>query len=114
MKHQCPMRRLTITSGREKTVRVSRGMDYPFVVIKYHVSANNKNLHVAWLMCHVYKFMFYSFMELKYKINTRSLFNGALNPVHPTLPSGPLLALSVFIGAGQPLQHGEVRDTNLA
>ena len=59
------MRRLTITSGSEKTVRVSRGMDCPFVVIKYHVSANNKNLYVAWLMCHVYKFMFYSFVELK-------------------------------------------------
>ena len=44
MKHQCSMRRLTITSGSEKTVRVSRGMDCPFVVIKYHVSANNKNL----------------------------------------------------------------------
>ena len=26
----------------------------------------------------------------------------------------PLLALSVFIGAGQPLEHGEVRDSNLA
>ena len=45
--HQCSMRRLTITSGSEKTVRVSRGMDCPFVVIKYHVSANNKNLYVA-------------------------------------------------------------------
>ena len=38
---------------------------------------------------------------------------------HPWIPgpgsSGPLLALSVFIGHdGQPLQHGEVRDTNLA
>ena len=65
MKHQCSMRRLTITSGSEKTVRVSRGMDCPFVVMKYHVSANNKNLYVAWLMCHVYKFMFYSFVELK-------------------------------------------------
>ena len=65
-------------------------------------------------MAHVYKFMFYSFVELNSKINTRSLFNRALNPAHPTLPSGPLLALSVFIGAGQPLQHGEVRDTNLA
>ena len=65
MKHQCPMRRLTITSGSEKTVRVSRGMDCPFVVIKYHVSANSKNLYVAWLMYHVYKFMFYSFVELK-------------------------------------------------
>ena len=50
MKHQCSMRRLTITSGSEKDVRVSRGMDFPFVVIKYHVSANNKNLYVAWLM----------------------------------------------------------------
>ena len=28
--------------------------------------------------------------------------------------SGPLLALSVFSGHGQRLQHGEVRDTNLA
>ena len=27
---------------------------------------------------------------------------------------GPLLALSVFIGAGQPLQHGEVTDSYLA
>ena len=65
MKHQCSMRRLTITSGSETTVRVSRGMDCPFVVIKYHASANNKNLYVAWLMYHVYEFMFYSFVELK-------------------------------------------------
>ena len=65
MKYQSPLRRRVITGGSEKTVRVSRGMDCPFVVIKYHVSANNKNLYVAWLMCHVYKFMFYSFVELK-------------------------------------------------
>ena len=26
----------------------------------------------------------------------------------------PLLALSAFIGAGRPLQHGEVRDSSLA
>ena len=71
MKHQCSMRRLTITGGSEKTVRVSRRMDCRFGVIKSHVSANNKNLYVAWLMCHVYKFMCYSFVELKLKINTR-------------------------------------------
>ena len=65
------MRRLTITGGSEKDVRVSRRMDCRFGVIKSHVSSNNKNLYVAWLMCHVYKFMCYSFVELKLKINTR-------------------------------------------
>ena len=71
MKHQCSMRRLTITGGSEKDVRVSRIMDCRFGVIKSHVSANNKKIYVAWLMCHVYKFMCYSFVELKLKINTR-------------------------------------------
>ena len=71
MKHQCSMRRLTITGGSEKDVRVSRRMDCRFGVIKSHVSANNKKVYVAWLMCHVYKFMCYSFVELKLKINTR-------------------------------------------
>ena len=113
MKHQCSMRRLTITGGSEKTVRVSRGMDYPFVVIKYHVSANNKNLFVAWLMCHVYKFMFYSFVELKLKINTRSLFNRALNPAHPTLPSGPLLALAWVYSLGMVSRYSTVRSRTL-
>ena len=47
MKHQRSMRRLTISSGSIKTVRMSQGMDCPFVVIKYHVSANNKNLYVT-------------------------------------------------------------------
>ena len=71
MKHQCSMRRLTITGGSEKNVRVSRRMDCRFGVIKSHVNANDKNVYVAWLMCHVYKFMCYSFVELKLKINTR-------------------------------------------
>ena len=30
-----------------------------------------KKIYVAWLMCHVYKFMCYSFVELKLKINAR-------------------------------------------
>ena len=71
MKHQCSMRRLTITGGSEKDVRVSWRMDCRFGVIKSHVSAKNKNLYIAWLMCHVYKFMCYSFVDLKLKINTR-------------------------------------------
>ena len=82
MKHQCSMRRLTITGGSEKAVRVSRRMDCRFGVIKSHVSNNKKNLYVSWLMCHVYKFMWYSFVELKLKINTRSLFNRTLNRAH--------------------------------
>ena len=50
MKHQCSMRRLTITGGSEKAVRVSRRMDCRFGVIKYHVSDNNKNpLKVVWV-----------------------------------------------------------------
>ena len=57
MKHQRSMRRLTITGGSDKAVRVSRRMDCRFGVIKSHVSANNKNFNVAWLMCHAYKFM---------------------------------------------------------
>ena len=38
--------------------------------------------------------------------------NNLLSPT-PDICS-PLLALSVFIGAGQPLEHGQVRDSNLA
>ena len=79
--------------GSEKAVRVSRRMDCRFGVIKSHVSDNDKNLYVSWLMCHVYKFMCYSFVELKLKINTRSLFNRTLNPAHPPLLCCALLAL---------------------
>ena len=103
MKHQCSMRRLTITGGSEKDVRVSRRMDCRFGVIKSHVSDNNKNLYVSWLMCHVYKFMCYSFVELKLKINTRSLFNRTLNRAHPPLFCCALLALrSIQLMTGKP------------
>ena len=103
MKHQCSMRRLTITGGSEKAVRVSRSMDCRFGVIKSHVSDNNKNLYVSWLMCHVYKFMCYSFVELELKINTKSLFNRTLNPAHPTLLCCALLALrSIQLMTGEP------------
>ena len=103
MKHQCSMRRLTMTGGSEKAVRVSRRMGCRFGVIKSHVSANNKNLYVAWLMCHVYKCMCYSFVELKWKINTGSLFNRTLNPAHPPLLCCALLALrSIQLMTGEP------------
>ena len=103
MKHQCSMRRLTITGGSVKDVRVSRRMDCRFGVIKSHVSDNNKNLYVSWLMCHVYKFMCYSFVELKLKINTRSLFNRTLNRAHPPLLCCALLALrSIQLMTGEP------------
>ena len=46
-------------------------------------------------------------------IKTRSLSNQALKSAHPSLLCCPLLALR-GIGAGEPLQQGEVRDTNLA
>ena len=103
MKHQCSMRRLAITGGSEKDVRVSRRMDCRFGVIKSHVSDNNKNLYVSWLMCHVYKFMCYAFVELKLKINTRSLFNRTLNRAHPPLLCCTLLALrSIQLMTGEP------------
>ena len=101
MKHQCSMRRLAITGGSEKDV--SRRMDCRFGVIKSHVSDNNKNLYVSWLMCHVYKFMCYAFVELKLKINTRSLFNRTLNRAHPPLLCCALLALrSIQLMTGEP------------
>ena len=103
MKHQCSMRRLTITGGSEKAVRVSRRMDCRFGVIKSHVSDNNKNVYVSWLMCHVYKFMCYLFVELKLKINIRSLFNRTLNRAHPPLLCCALLALrSIQLMTGEP------------
>ena len=103
MKQKCSMRRLTITGGSEKDVRVSRRMDCRFGVIKSHVSDNSKNSYVSWLMCHVYKFMCYSFVELKLKINTRSLFNRTLNRAHPPLLCCALLALkSIQLMTGEP------------
>ena len=65
-------------------------------------------------MCHICGFICYLCVELKLMINSRSISNQALKSAHPSLRCCPLLALRVFIGAGQPLQHGEVRDTNLA
>ena len=54
-------------------------------------------------MCHVYKCMCYSFVELKLKINTRSLFNPTLNPAHPPLLCCALLALrSIQLMTGDP------------
>ena len=86
-----------------KTVRVSRKMDCRLSVIKSHVSDNNKNVSVSWLMCHVYKFMCYSFVELKLKINSRSLFNRTLNRAHPPLLYCALLALrGIQLMTGEP------------
>ena len=65
-------------------------------------------------MCHVCGFICYLCIELKLMINTRSLSNQALKSAHPSLLSSRCWPWGLFIGAGQPLQHGEVRDTNLA
>ena len=65
-------------------------------------------------MCHVCGSICYLCVELKLMINTRSLYNQALKSAHPSLLSSRCWPWGVFIGAGQPLQHGEVRDTNLA
>ena len=62
-------------------------------------------------MCHVCGFICYLCVELKLMINTRSLSNQALKSAHPSLLSSRCWPWGVFIGAGQPLQHGEVRDT---
>ena len=65
-------------------------------------------------MCHVCGFICYLCVELKLMINIRSLSNQALKSAHPSRLSSGCWPWGVFIGAGQPLQHGEVRDTNLA
>ena len=66
-------------------------------------------------MWHVCGFIYYSCVELKLMINTGSLSNQALKSAHPSLLSSRCWPWGVFIGAGQPLQHGEVRAlTNLA
>ena len=65
-------------------------------------------------MCHVCGFICYLCVELKLMINTRSLPNQTLKSAHPSRLSSRCWPWGVFIGAGQPLQHGEVRDTNLA
>ena len=65
-------------------------------------------------MCHVCGFICYLCVELKLMINTRSLSNQALKSAQTSLLSSRCWPWGVFIGAGQPLQHGEVRDTNLA
>ena len=62
----------------------------------------------------IFGFICYLCVELKLIINTRSLSNQALKSAHPSLLSSRCWPCGVFIGAGQPLQHGEVRDTNLA
>ena len=102
MKHQCSMHRLTITGGSEEAVWVYRRMDCRFGVIKSHVSADNKKLYGAWLMCHVYKFMCYSFVELKLKIYTRSLSNRALNLAHLPLLSSRCWCIQLMTGEPRP------------
>ena len=65
-------------------------------------------------MCHVCGFIWYLCVELKLIINTKSLSNQTLKSEHPSLLSSRCWPWEVFICAGQPLQHGEVTDTNLA
>ena len=65
-------------------------------------------------MCHVCGFICSLCVELKLMINTRSLSNQVLKSAHPQLLSSRCWPWGVFIGAGQPLQHGEVRGINLA
>ena len=65
-------------------------------------------------MRHVCGFTCSLCVELKLMINTRSLSNQVLKSAHPQLLSSRCWPWGVFIGAGQPLQHGEVRGINLA
>ena len=65
-------------------------------------------------MCHVCRFICYLCVESKLMINTRSLSNQALKSARTSLLSSRCWPWGVFIGAGQALQHGEVRDTNFA
>ena len=65
-------------------------------------------------MCHICGFICYLCVELKFIISTRSFSNQALNSAHPSLLSSRCWPWGLFIGAGQPLQHGEVRDSYLA
>ena len=65
-------------------------------------------------MCHVCGFICYLCVELKLMINTRSLSNQALKSAQTSLLNSRCWPWGGFIGAGQPLQHSEVRDTNLA
>ena len=64
-------------------------------------------------MRHVCGFICYLCVELKLMINTRSLSNQALQSVHLSLLSSRCWPWGVFIGAGQPLQHSEVRKSYL-
>ena len=65
-------------------------------------------------MCHVCGFIHHLCVELKLMINTRSLPNQVLKSVHPLLLSSRCWPWGVFIKAGHPIQHGEVRDSYLA
>ena len=75
------------------TERESRNMDYRIGVI---VSANNRIKHVTWIMCHVCGFICSLCVELKLKINTRSLFNQAVKSAHPSLLSSHCWPWGVF------------------
>ena len=109
MKYQSSLHRRVITGGSEKAARVSRRMNYLIGVIESCISAN-----VTWIMCLVCGFICYLWVELKLKISKISLSNQALKSVHPSLLSSCCWPWGVFIGVGQPLQHGEVRDSYLA
>ena len=84
LKHQSSLRSRAITGGCEKAALVSWRMDCWIGVIKYHVSANHEiicntaHMTSIWVAC-------YSCVELKLKINMRSLFDQALNSAHPSL-----------------------------
>ena len=109
MKYQSSLHRRVITGGSEKAARVSQRMNYLIGVIEFYISAN-----VTWIMCLVCGFICYLWVELKLKISKISLSNQALKSVHPSLLSSCCWPWGVFIGVGQPLQHGEVRDSYLA
>ena len=112
MEYQSSLRRRVIIFGSERAAWVSRRMDCRIGVIEFYVSANNNQ--VTQITCHVCGFICYLCVELKLMIKTRSLSNQALKSAHPSLLSSRCWPWGVFIRAGQPLQHGQVRDSNLA
>ena len=84
-------------------------------VIEFYVSANNRKVtsNIDHVSCIWVYMPFVSGTELMF--NTGSLSNQALKSAHPSLLSSHWWPWGgVFIGAGQLLQHGEVRDTKLA
>ena len=95
MKHQPSLRRRLITDGSENASWVSERVGCLIIVIIQHVSTNPKVWYGTWIMCHVHRFTWYSWVELELKI-IQDRFLSKHGSQRPYRCSAPIVGLECF------------------